>query len=280
MIASINKTNELLDKYDLRAKKNLGQNFLIDSNVVSKIITQESLDESTGVIEIGPGLGSMTELLLQKAGKVLCYEIDDDMITILNNELSSPKLKIINKDILKSNIESDLCYFDGLKRIVCISNLPYYITTPIIFKLLEVKEIEEIVVMVQKEVALRFTASPKTKDYGSLTVIIKYLTDCKYAFTVSRNCFLPRPNVDSAILVMKRIKNDYCLNNEPNFLEFIKKSFSMKRKTFINNILSKYSFSKELILEALSSCNLSPTVRSEEVTLEEFVNLYKYLFER
>ena len=279
MIASINKTNELLNKYNLNAKKKFGQNFLIDSNIVFKIIEQEKLDEKTGVIEIGPGLGSMTEILLQKAGKVLCYEIDQDMINILNNELKSPNLKIINKDILKSDIENDLSYFDGLDRIVCISNLPYYITTPIIFKLLEIKELDEICVMVQKEVALRFTAKPCTKDYGSLTVIIDYLTEAKYAFTVSRNCFHPRPNVDSAILVMKRVKRDYGLNNEPNFLDFIKNSFSMKRKTFLNNILSNYSLNKEFILKCLENYDFKETIRSEEFTLEDFVKIYKYLFE-
>ena len=280
MIASINKTNELLNKYNLNAKKRLGQNFLIDANIVLKIIELEKLDNNTGVVEIGPGLGSMTEVMLGKAGKVLCYEIDQDMINILSNELNYSNLKIINKDILKSDIDNDLSYFDGLNRIVSISNLPYYITTPIIFKLLEINKIDEICIMVQKEVALRLCAQPKTKDYGSLTVIINYLTDCNYAFTVSRNCFYPRPNVDSAILVMKRVKRDYNLNNEANFLDFVKKSFSMKRKTFMNNILSNYSISKGTITETLEKFNLSLNVRSEELDLNNFVNMYKYLFER
>ena len=279
MIASISKTNELLNKYNLNAKKKYGQNFLIDGNVVSKIIDQVKIDNNTGVIEIGPGLGSMTEILLQKAGKVLCYEIDSDMINILNNELKFDNLKIINKDILKSDISSDLDYFQGLNRIVCVSNLPYYITTPIVFKLLELDFIDEICVMVQKEVALRFTASPKTKDYGSLTVLIKYLTECNYAFTVSRNCFYPRPNVDSAILVMKRVKRDLNVNNEANFQEFIQKSFSMKRKTLINNILSNYSFDRDFLIGKLNECNLPKTVRSEELTLEEIVKIYKSLLE-
>ena len=279
MIASISKTNELLNKYNLNAKKKFGQNFLIDGNVVSKIIDQVKIDNNTGVIEIGPGLGSMTEILLQKAGKVLCYEIDLDMINILNNELKFDNLKIINKDILKSDIGSDLDYFQGLNRIVCVSNLPYYITTPIVFKLLELDFIDEICVMVQKEVALRFTASPKTKDYGSLTVLIKYLTECNYAFTVSRNCFYPRPNVDSAILVMKRVKRDLNVNNEANFQEFIQKSFSMKRKTLINNILSNYSFDRDFLIGKLNECDLPLTVRSEELTLEEIVKIYRSLLE-
>lgn len=279
MIATLSKTNELLNKYNLNAKKKFGQNFLIDSNVVLKIIDQVKIDKNTGVIEIGPGLGSMTEILLSKAGKVLCYEIDQDMINILNNELKNDNLKIINKDILKSDIKSDLDYFKGLDRVVCVSNLPYYITTPIVFKLLEESSLDEICVMVQKEVALRFTAFPKTKDYGSLTVIIKYKTECNYAFTVSRNCFYPRPNVDSAILVMKRVKRDLNVNNELNFQEFIQKSFSMKRKTFINNILSNYSFDRDFLIGKLEECNLPLTIRSEELTLEELAKLYKLLLE-
>lgn len=279
MIATLSKTNELLNKYNLNAKKKFGQNFLIDSNVVLKIIDQVKIDKNTGVIEIGPGLGSMTEILLSKAGKVLCYEIDQDMINILNNELKNDNLKIINKDILKSDIKSDLDYFKGLDRIVCVSNLPYYITTPIVFKLLEESSLDEICVMVQKEVALRFTALPKTKDYGSLTVIIKYKTECKYAFTVSRNCFYPCPNVDSAILVMKRVKRDLNVNNELNFQEFMQKSFSMKRKTFINNILSNYSFDRDFLTGKLEECNLPLTIRSEELTLEELAKLYKLLLE-
>lgn len=281
MIASVSKTNELLNKYNLRAKKGFGQNFLIDGNIVNRIVDTASVDNNTGVIEIGPGLGSMTEALATKAGKVLCYEIDEDMINILNQELLTKfsNIKIINKDILKLEIENDLDYFKGLEKIICVSNLPYYITTPIIMKLLTINELSLICVMVQKEVALRFCAKPSTKDYGSLTVLINYKTDAKLAFNVSRNCFLPSPNVDSAIVLMKSIKRDYSLNNEPNFLNFIKNSFAMKRKTFVNNVLSIYTISKDKILNCLNTLNLKESIRSEEINLDNFVKIYQILFE-
>ena len=280
MIASVNKTNELLNKYNLKAKKRLGQNFLIDGNVVRKIVEKAGIDKNTGVIEIGPGLGSMTEVLVQNANKVLAFEIDPDMINILSNELKDySNLKIINKDILKSDINSELDYFDGLERIIVVSNLPYYITTPIVSKLLEVDKISLICVMVQKEVAVRFCAKPNSRDYGSLTVMINLKTDVETAFDVSRNCFMPRPNVDSAILLMKVKKMDCRLNNEPKFLNFIKNSFAMKRKTFINNILASYSIDRGKVIEILSELNFDENVRSESIDLEGFIGIYNKLFE-
>ena len=280
MIASIEKTNELLNKYNLRAKKQLGQNFLIDGNIIRKIVEKAGVDQDTGVIEIGPGLGSLTEELLKNAKKVLAYEIDDNMINILFTELSEySNLKIINKDILKSDIENDLDYFNDVKRIIVVSNLPYYITTPIVNKVLNIKEISLICVMVQKEVAMRFCAKPSTKDYGSLTVLINYKSDIVNSFDVNRNCFLPRPNIDSSVVVMKIKKVDYRLNNEANFLNFIKKSFGMKRKTFVNNILASFDIKREKILGVLKELDLSESVRSESINLDNFIKIYKKLFE-
>lgn len=280
MIASVSKTNELLNKYNLKAKKRLGQNFLIDGNIVRRIVEKAEIDKNTGVIEIGPGLGSMTEALVQNAGKVLAFEIDPDMIEILSKELKDyANLKIINKDILKSDIDSELDYFEGMGRIIVVSNLPYYITTPIVTKLLEVNKISLICVMVQKEVAVRFCAKPNSRDYGSLTVMINLKTDVETAFDVSRNSFMPRPNVDSAILLMKVKKNDSRVKNEAKFLNFIKNSFAMKRKTFVNNILSFYSIDRMKIADVLKELLLEENIRSECINLDNFIKIYDKLFE-
>lgn len=274
MIASVNKTNQILDKYNLRAKKGFGQNFLIDSNIVLKICDRAQIDKNTGVIEIGPGLGAMTEVLVSKASSVLCYEIDADMITVLNSEVKATNLKIVHQDFLEGDIAKDLDYFENVKRIIVVSNLPYYITTPIIFKLLEIEKIDEIFIMVQKEVGERLTAKPKNKEYGSLSVLIKYLTKCKEEFVVSRNCFSPVPNVDSEIVSMKRFKNDYNVKNEPIFKEFVRNIFFMKRKTLVNNIISKYNIKREDIEKILNELNMSLTVRSESLELLEIISIY------
>ena len=179
MIASIIKTKELLQKYNLQAKKKFGQNFLIDSNVVKKIVACANIDENTTVIEIGPGLGSMTELLCDSANKVICFEIDHDMVYILTNELNKDNLEIIEKDFLKVDLKD---YIKDEERIIVVSNLPYYITTPIISKILEDNIVSEIYVMVQDEVADRLVSDAGSKEYGSLSVLIRYYSNAKNRF--------------------------------------------------------------------------------------------------
>lgn len=274
MIASINKTKELLQKYDLQAKKKFGQNFLIDSNVVKKIVACASIDKNTTVIEIGPGLGSMTELLCESAKKVICFEIDHDMVNILTNELDCNNLEIIESDFLKIDLNN---YIKENNRVIVVSNLPYYVTTPIITKILEDDIVSEIYVMVQDEVADRFVGLPGNKDYGSITVLINYYSDAKYEFKVSRNCFYPSPNVDSAIVSMKKSKKDYSLNNESNFLKFVQDIFSMRRKTLINNIINKYPIKREKIEAILKEIGLDTNIRSENLNLDKIVKLYKKL---
>lgn len=274
MIASINKTKELLQKYDLQAKKKFGQNFLIDSNVVKKIVACANIDKNTTVIEIGPGLGSMTELLCESAKKVICFEIDHDMVNILTNELDCNNLEIIESDFLKIDLYN---YIKGNNRVIVVSNLPYYVTTPIITKILEDDIVSEIYVMVQDEVADRFVGLPGNKDYGSITVLINYYSDAKYEFKVSRNCFYPSPNVDSAIVSMKKRKKDYNLNNESNFLKFVQDIFSMRRKTLINNIINKYPIKREKIEAILKEIGLDTNIRSENLNLDKIVKLYKKL---
>ena len=272
MIASVNKVKELLNKYNLQAKKKFGQNFLIDNNIVKKIVDSANVDENTVVVEIGPGLGAMTEELCKKASKVICFEIDHDMVAILNNELSFENLSVIEKDFLKVNLKD---YINDEKRIIVVSNLPYYITTPIITKILEDNIVSEIYVMVQDEVADRLACDAGSKDYGSLSVLIKYYSSAKYEFKVSRNCFYPSPNVDSAIVSMKKDKKEYNLNNEANFLKFVQNIFEMRRKTLINNILNKYDVKREKIEEILEELGFDKNIRSESLKLDEIVEIYK-----
>ena len=274
MIASIIKTKELLQKYNLQAKKKFGQNFLIDSNVVKKIVACANIDKNTTVIEIGPGLGSMTELLCDNAKKVICFEIDHDMVNILANELNKDNLEIIEKDFLKVDLKD---YIKDEERIIVVSNLPYYITTPIISKILEDNIVSEIYIMVQDEVGDRLVSDAGSKEYGSLSVLIRYYSNAKYEFKVSRNCFYPSPNVDSAIVSMRKCKKDYSLNNEANFLKFVQDIFAMRRKTLINNVLNKYSVKREKIEDILKEMGLDSNVRSESLNLDKIVELYQKL---
>ena len=278
MIATVSKTKEILNKYQLQAKKKFGQNFLIDGNIIKKIVSTANVDKNTGVVEIGPGLGALTELLCLNAKKVLCYDIDEDMINVLHNELKFDNLVIRNEDFLKCDYVSALNYFNDCDRVIVVSNLPYYITTPIIFRLLENDTvIKEMYFMVQKEVALRLTGKPNTKDYNSLSVAISYRCKAELLFNVGRNCFMPSPDVESAIISLKRVKNDYGLNNEPKFFEFIKELFCMRRKTIVNNLGGKFNLSKENIKEVLNKENLKETSRAEELSLEKIVSLFKAL---
>lgn len=278
MIGSIAETKRILTKYDLRAKKKLGQNFLVDGNIIKKIIDQINLSPEDAVVEIGPGIGAMTEVLLTKAEKVLCYEIDKGMVEVLLNELPQDKLIVKEQDFLKVDLQADLQNFREGQRIVIVSNLPYYITTPIIFKLLEEENnLDEFYFMVQKEVGLRLTGKPKTKDYNSLSVLIAFQAEAKLLFEVKHNCFYPAPEVDSVIVSLKKVKNDYSINNKAKFVEFAQSIFAMRRKTVVNNIIAKYSFSRDEIVERLLSLGHKETLRAEELTVEEIVNLYKAL---
>lgn len=279
MIGTKQRTLQILEQYNLHAKKAFGQNFLIDSNIINKIV--DSADVlSSGVIEIGPGLGAMTEVLTQKAKKVLAYEIDNDMVEILQNNIKADNFKILNVDFLKADLNKDLDFFDDCDRVVVVSNLPYYITTPIIFKLLASEtRITEFYFMVQKEVAQRFTGKPNTKDYNSLSVLIQYRTNAKILFNVPRTCFHPAPDVESAIIKLVKVKRDYDIANEEKFISFVQNLFALRRKTIVNNLSSKYSFSKEQISNVLIEEGFSDKARAEELDLSEIVKLYKAFFE-
>lgn len=278
MISTKNKTIEILNRNGIFAKKKFGQNFLIDTNIVMKIVKTANITKETNVIEIGPGIGAMTEILAKEAGKVLCFEIDEDMVNILNEEIKNDNVKIVNKDFLKVDLDEEMKYFIEPKNIVVVSNLPYYITTPIIFKLLEYsKNIEKMVFMVQKEVSERLTAKPGSKEYGSLSVLIELNGTMKKEFNVSRNCFYPVPNVDSEIVSMEIDKNDSALKNDPIFGKFIQNIFEMKRKTLANNICKKTNFSRDDLNKILQELGLSESVRAESLSLNQISKIYEAL---
>lgn len=278
MISTKNKTIEILNRNGIFAKKKFGQNFLIDTNIVMKIVKTANITKETNVIEIGPGIGAMTEILAKEAGKVLCFEIDEDMVNILNEEIKNDNVKIVNKDFLKVDLDEEMRYFIEPKNIVVVSNLPYYITTPIIFKLLEYsKNIEKMVFMVQKEVSERLTAKPGSKEYGSLSVLIELNGTMKKEFNVSRNCFYPVPNVDSEIVSMEINKNDSALKNDPIFGKFIQNIFEMKRKTLANNICKKTNFYRDDLNKILQELGLSESVRAESLSLNQISKIYEAL---
>ena len=253
---------------DFNFKKKFGQNFLKDENILRNIVTKSEVDKDTLVIEIGIGAAYLTYYLSEKAKYVLGYEIDESLKEIIDKQLETREnVEIIYNDFLKSNPIEDIKKYD-YEKIYVVANLPYYITTPIITKLIEDKiPVEKIVVMVQKEVGDRFNAKPNSKEYNSLTIFLNYYFDISKLMDVSRNCFVPKPNVDSAIIEFKR-HNKYKANNEELFFRIVRDSFKYKRKNLRNN-LKGYDLEKlELILKEIGK---DLTVRAESLTIEEFI---------
>ncbi|MBI9009972.1 MAG: 16S rRNA (adenine(1518)-N(6)/adenine(1519)-N(6))-dimethyltransferase RsmA [Tenericutes bacterium] len=257
-------------------KKRFSQNFLLDENIITNIIAGSDIDENTGVIEIGPGLGALTKQILEKAKQTLLYEIDRDLIPHLEAFFKDSKnWTLLNKDVLKADINEDILgYFKEVNRIVVISNLPYHITTPIIMKFLEeVENIDSLVLMMQLEVGKRLTSKPNTKDYNALSVIIQHQTDAKYLFKVPRTVFHPRPNVDSAVVRLD-IKKDIKNSEYQDFYRFVHNCFLQRRKTLVNNLNFAYNFPKDDIKMILVELGLDPLARSESLELEDFLRVY------
>ena len=276
----VSDTKNILKEYELFAKKKFGQNFITSSSILEHIISVANISKDDYVLEIGPGLGSLTEYLAINSKKVIAYEIDTDMVNILSKTISKyDNVTIINKDFLEVDLEKDINdYFSNANNIKVVANIPYYITTPILFKLLENNHISDMYFMMQKELGERLSGKPKTKDYNALSVVINYRSNAKIEFSVPRNFFFPVPNVDSVLLSVKRKQNDYRLDNEADFYEFVDALFAMRRKTIINNLSSsKYHFDKEVIKNSLISLKFKESTRAEELNLDEIIELYKTL---
>lgn len=278
-IGTVSKTKEIISQHDFRIKKKFGQNFLTDQNVLNNIVEIAKVDASTLVIEIGPGIGSLTQLLLQKAGHVLAYEIDEDLIPILQSQFVYLPFTLIHDDFLHRQIDQDISQIPGtFQRVIVVANLPYYITTPIIMKLLEESKIvTEYYVMMQLEVARRFTSKPSTKDYNSLSVFIQFKTTSTIALTIPRTVFIPAPNVDSAVVKML-IKNDFerFPTNEKLFYSIVRNAFSMRRKTLVNNLVDVLKTDKETLKQNLEELGYSSSVRAEKLTVNDFIKLADY----
>lgn len=252
----------------LAAKKSLGQNFLQDETILNKIANSIPTKENDLIIEIGPGKGALTQKLIKKNSYLLCYEIDERMKQILN-PLESAKTKIIYKDFLKTNIKTDIKAIH-YENIYIIANIPYYITTPIIKHVINLPKLKSMSLLVQKEVAERFCAKPKSKAYGSITVYLNYYFNIEYLFNVKNTCFNPVPKVDSAVINFTRKEINYNLKNEELFFNIVEDSFKMKRKTLKNN-LKNYNWEK--IKEILIKYKLPESVRAEELPLEVFLEI-------
>lgn len=276
VIASIAYVNEILRTYDTHAKKRFGQNFIVDANIIHKIVNTSGVDKETMVLEIGPGMGSLTQELLKHAKKVVAIEIDPLMVELCEKHFhDEPHFTLIHDDVLNVNFEelfkSQQCLHE---KCMVVANLPYYITTPILFKLIESNVcFNSMQLMVQKEVAQRFLAKVGTKDYNALSIIIQTLFEVKTALEVSRNVFIPRPAVDSSVIHLKRKEVSYA-QCKPYF-DFLKCAFVQRRKTLTNNL--KATYDSESIKAALNTCQLSESVRAEACTHEQLSSLFKIL---
>ncbi|MBK3720157.1 16S rRNA (adenine(1518)-N(6)/adenine(1519)-N(6))-dimethyltransferase RsmA [Staphylococcus arlettae] len=283
-IATPSRTKALLNQYGFDFKKSLGQNFLIDVNIIHKIIDASDIDEHTGIIEVGPGMGSLTEQLAKHAQKVLSFEIDQRLIPVLDETLGPyDNVTIINEDILKADIATYVHqHLADCDKIVVVANLPYYITTPILLNLMQqTLPIDGYVVMMQKEVGERLNAQVGTKAYGSLSIVAQYYTETSKVLTVPKSVFLPPPNVDSIVVkLMKREAPQVQVDNENDFFKLTKAAFSQRRKTINNNYQSFFKEGKKhkaLIAEWLESADIDPKRRGETLSIKEFALLYNNL---
>lgn len=281
-LGNAKSTAEVIKKYDFSFQKRYGQNFLIDEHVLDKIIDAAQITDEDGVIEIGPGIGTMTQRLCERAKKVVAIEIDKELIPILKDTLSSyDNVRVIHGDVMKTDLESLVANdFAGMK-VKVVANLPYYITTPIVMSLLEQHvKVASITIMVQKEVAMRMQAGPGTKDYGALSLAVQYYANTYIAANVPPNCFMPRPKVGSAVIRLDVYDEPlYKVDNEKLMFELIRGSFNQRRKTLVNAVgnYAGLDISKEDIAKALVSMGLSENVRGESLSLEQFSELSNIL---
>lgn len=285
-IASPVRTQAIVNRYFVRAKKNLGQNFLVDLNAVQGIAEAAGIQEGDQVIEIGPGIGSLTEQLLLYGGKVFAYEVDDSLPEILETELPqridgeplSSRFKLVLKDVLKANFAEDLAgFFDLTKPVKVVANLPYYITTPIIFSLLESGlNFTSLTLMMQKEVADRLAAGPGNKDYGPLTIAVQTRMAVNLALNVGHASFMPQPKVDSAVVVLTPLKTPVDVGDPEKFNRLVKLCFAQRRKTLSNNLKTLVPDKAERE-SLLTNLKLDPRVRPEQLAISDYIALNQAL---
>lgn len=263
--------NEIIKDNNFSFKKKFGQNFIVDENIINNIVDKALIDKDTLVIEVGPGAGSLTFKLADKARHVLAYEIDITLKDILNNNIKEfDNVEIIYDDFLKRDVVSDIKKYD-YKKLYVVANLPYYITTPIINKLIDDNiNVDKIVVMVQKEVGDRFKAKSGMKDYNSLSIFLDYYFDVSKLMDVSRNVFMPKPNVDSVVIEFKKKTNKYFVKDEKLFFKLIRDSFRQNRKTLRNNL---YDYNLDVISSVLNTYGYDLSIRAEKLSIEVFVAL-------
>ena len=285
-IADYSVTKAVLERHGFTFKKSFGQNFLTDTNILQKIVDTAEIDKNVNVIEIGPGIGALTEFLAENAAEVMAFEIDERLVPILEDTLRDhDNIKVINEDVLKADLQTRVKEFKNPNLpIKVVANLPYYITTPILMHLIESKiPFAEFVVMMQKEVADRISAEPNTKAYGSLSIAVQYYMTAKVAFVVPRTVFVPAPNVDSAILKMTRREQPLVeVKDEDFFFRVSKASFVHRRKTLWNNLTSHFGKSEEVktkLEQALGNANIKPSIRGEALSIPDFARLSDALSE-
>lgn len=279
-IADYSVTRAVLERHGFTFKKSFGQNFLTDTNILQKIVDTAEIDKNVNVIEIGPGIGALTEFLAENAAEVMAFEIDERLVPILEDTLRDhDNVKVINEDVLKADLQTRVKEFGNPDlSIKVVANLPYYITTPILMHLIESKiPFAEFVVMMQKEVADRISAQPNTKAYGSLSIAVQYYMTAKVAFIVPRTVFVPAPNVDSAILKMTRREQPLVqVQDEDFFFRVGKAAFVHRRKTLWNNLTSHFGKSEEVkvkLEQALEAADIKPSIRGEALTITDFARL-------
>lgn len=284
---ALSETKFIMKKYNITANKNYGQNFLIDDDIIDGIIKSADVNKEDLIIEIGPGLGTLTQKLLETAGKVISIELDPKMINILNDRFKLyNNFELINEDVLKvdlNNLININLSSTILKSAKVVANLPYYITTPIIMKLLEEKlNLKSITVMVQKEVAQRLTATPGEKDTGAITYSINYYTNSKIVIDVPNSSFIPAPEVNSAVIKLDLLETPRVkLNNETLFFQIIKSAFLQKRKTLVNALNNSKLFNnKEEILNMLENLNIEKNIRGEKLSIKQYAQITDYIEKR
>lgn len=278
-IGNVGFVHKTLKDNNLQAKKKFGQNFLTDQNILSGIVNASEVTKRDAVIEIGPGLGALTEHLCEQAGFVLAYEIDTDLLPLLKENLKQyNNYKVINQDILKADVNADIDqYLKDYENVYVVANLPYYITTPIILGLLSKEtRISRYVMMMQLEMADRICGKPKTKDYNALSVVIAYKAVAKKVLNVPRTVFIPAPNVDSAVVRLDiHETKPYQALDEETFNKVIRVCFTQRRKTLYNNLSMEYP--KDFVNKLLQDLNINPSIRSEALDIKDFILISDYI---